>query len=83
MKRSLIILGLLFGIVAGSALISRHAGAQRSLFRTGSPDELANAKAISLDYLRSMTSRRAVGSADDFIFNRVEVDETGTAHSHV
>ena len=64
-------------------LMSRQTGANRSIFSTGTPDELENAKQISLGILRDRAAQRAIGNVDDFQVKRVEVDDSKMAHTHV
>ena len=68
---------IVFGVV------SKHAGASRAIFNTGSQDERDIAIQKSLDYLRGRAAERAIGNADDFEVKRVEIDGLKTAHTHV
>lgn len=64
-------------------LISRTADANRNIFENGTPDELENAKQISLGILRDRAAQRAIGNVDEYIVKRVELDEVKMAHTHV
>lgn len=64
-------------------LISKKADANRNIFSTGTPDELENAKQISLGILRDRAAQRAIGNPDEYEVRRVEVDSVKMAHTHV
>jgi Zn-dependent metalloprotease len=64
-------------------LVSRKTDANRNIFNTGTPDELENAKQISLSILRDRAAQRAIGNPDDYEVQRVEVDDVKMAHTHV
>lgn len=64
-------------------LVSKQADANRNIFSTGTPDELENAKQISLGILRNRAAQRAIGNVDDYEVKRVEVDSVKMAHTHV
>jgi Zn-dependent metalloprotease len=55
--------------------------AQRQLFTTGTPAELALAQQIGLDHLRAHASTRGIGEPGDVVATRAHVDEVGMAHS--
>lgn len=73
----------LFAIVIASVIVTKHAGAQNIIFSNGSEQEIELAKNISLDYLRQISSQRAIGSTDDYVIKRVEVDGVKMAHAHL
>lgn len=64
-------------------LVSKKADANRNIFSTGTPDELENAKQISLGILRDRAAQRAIGNPDEYQVKRVEVDSVRMAHTHV
>ena len=64
-------------------LISNKAGASKPVFQSGSQDELAQAKQISLNILRDRAAQRAIGNVDDYEIQKVEVDSLGMAHTRV
>ncbi len=66
------------GLVAVS-VISDRVDASRTIFRTGSADELEMAKRLSFDVLRST----AAADVDEFRVKRVEIDSLRMAHTHV
>ena len=68
---------LIFGI------ISKSADANRNIFDKGTPDELENAKQISLGILRDRAAQRAIGNPDQYEVKRVELDSVKMAHTHV
>ena len=68
---------LIFGI------ISKSADANRNIFDKGTPDELENAKQISLGILRDRAAHRAIGNPDQYEVKRVELDSVKMAHTHV
>ncbi|HEY0429532.1 MAG TPA: M4 family metallopeptidase [Pyrinomonadaceae bacterium] len=84
MKKFLGILALF--VLAGSAIfmsIANKAGASKTIFDKGTQDELETAKQISLGILRDTAAQRAVGNADDFQVQKVEIDELRMAHTRV
>jgi thermolysin len=73
-------------VLAGSAIfmsIANKAGASKTIFDKGTQDELETAKQISLGILRDTAAQRAVGNADDFQVQKVEIDELRMAHTRV
>ena len=68
---------LIFGV------ISKSADANRNIFDKGTPDELENAKQISLGILRDRAAQRAIGNPDQYEVKRVELDSVKMAHTHV
>jgi Zn-dependent metalloprotease len=80
------ILGLL--ALVGSALVvfgivSTRSEAQRTVFGSGSQDELEMAKQISLEVLRGRAANRSIGNVDEYEVKRVEIDELRMAHTRV
>ncbi len=61
----------------------KKAGAKKPVFNTGSQDELENAKQISLGVLRNRAARSAVGNADEYAVQKVEIDDLKMAHTRV
>ena len=59
------------------------AEAERTVFNTGSADELENAKQISLEILRTSMAQRGIGNADELKVQKVEIDELRMAHTRV
>ncbi len=66
---------MVFGVV------SKRAEANRTIFNTGSQDELEIAKQKSIDILRGRATQRAIGNADEFKVSRVEIDDLKMAHT--
>lgn len=64
-------------------LVSKSADANRNIFDKGTPDELENAKQISLAILRDRAAQRAIGNVDEYVVQRVELDSVKMAHTHV
>ncbi len=83
MKKILSLL-LVFGVgFVAFGLISNKAGATKPVFKTGSQDELSQAKQISLNILRDRAAQRAIGNVDEFQVQKVEIDDLGMAHTRV
>ncbi|MEO6588677.1 MAG: M4 family metallopeptidase, partial [Pyrinomonadaceae bacterium] len=76
----LVVLGVGFVIFG---IITNKAGATKPVFKTGSQDELDQARQISLNFLRGQAAQRAIGNVDDFQVQKVEVDDLGMAHTRV
>ena len=64
-------------------LVSKKAGANKTVFGSGQGDDHEKAKEISLGILRDRAARRAIGNPEDFDVKRVEIDELKMAHTHV
>jgi thermolysin len=63
--------------------IPKGAGASKNIFDKGAPDEIEQAKQISLGILRDKAARRAIGNVDDFQVMKVEIDDLRMAHTRV
>lgn len=59
------------------------AEAERTIFKSGSSDELERAKQISLEILRSSMAQRGIAGADELKVQKVEIDELNMAHTRV
>jgi thermolysin len=57
--------------------------AQRQVFSTGAPAELALARSVGLDHLRSAASRKAIDGPNDLVVSRAHVDRQAMAHTRV
>ncbi|MDQ3799190.1 MAG: M4 family metallopeptidase, partial [Acidobacteriota bacterium] len=66
---------LIFGIVAN------RVGANKTVFNTGSQDELERAKQISAEVLRGRALARGIGNSDEFEVQKVHIDELRMAHT--
>ncbi|HEY0658369.1 MAG TPA: M4 family metallopeptidase [Pyrinomonadaceae bacterium] len=64
-------------------MISNRTEAIKPVFGEGSRDELETAKRISLGILRDGAARRGIANADDFVVQKVEIDELKMAHTRV
>lgn len=83
MKKVIVTLTVIAGALLVFGVVSRQAGANKSLFVNGSADDIELAKQISLGFLRDRAAERAIGVADDFSVKRVEIDDLKMAHTHV
>ncbi len=68
---------LVFGIA------SSPVDADKSVFGTGSQDELEIAKKRSLGILRDRAALRPIGNADDLKVKKVEIDDLKMAHTRI
>ncbi len=66
---------LIFGMVAN------RVGANKTVFNTGSQDELERAKQISVEVLRGRALARGIGNSDEFEVQKVHIDELRMAHT--
>ncbi|MBA3632339.1 MAG: M4 family metallopeptidase [Acidobacteria bacterium] len=83
MKKFLGILALLILVVSVFVLAPSRAGASKNVFDKGTQDELEKAKQISLDILRDSAAERPIGIVDEFIVEKVEIDDLNMAHTRV
>lgn len=83
MKKFLGILALFVLAVSVFIAIPKGAGASKNIFDKGAPDEIEQAKQISLGILRDKAARRAIGNVDDFQVMKVEIDDLRMAHTRV
>ncbi len=83
MKKFLGVLALVVLTFSVFILMPKKAGAKKPVFNTGSQDELDNAKQISLGVLRNRAARSAVGNADEYAVQKVEIDDLKMAHTRV
>ncbi len=83
MKKIFGILALVAAGLIAFGIVSNRAEANRTVFSTGSQDELEMAKQISLGVLRDRAANRAIGSVDDYEVKRVEIDDLRMAHTRV
>ncbi len=83
MKKILGILAFFGLLIFAGGLISQKSGASKSVFQSGTQDELEIAKQISLDILRGQSAQRAIGNADEFSVQKVKIDELKMAHTKV
>ncbi len=83
MKKLLGIFAVFATVLFVFGIVSRHTGASRNIFNTGSSDERELAKQISLGVLRDRAAQRAIGNPDEYIVKRVEIDDLKMAHTHV
>jgi thermolysin len=82
-KKLIGILAVFATVLFVFGIVSRHTGASRNVFITGSDDERELAKQISLGILRDRASRRPIGNPDEFAVTRVDIDELSMAHTRV
>ncbi|HEX8734568.1 MAG TPA: M4 family metallopeptidase [Pyrinomonadaceae bacterium] len=66
---------LIFGWVANSV------DANKTVFNTGSQDELERAKQISIEVLRGRSLQRGIANSDEFEVQKVRIDELKMAHT--
>ncbi|HYP49760.1 MAG TPA: M4 family metallopeptidase, partial [Pyrinomonadaceae bacterium] len=66
---------LIFGMVAN------RVGANKTVFNTGSQDELERAKQISIEVLRGRSQARGIVNSDEFEIQKVRIDELRMAHT--
>lgn len=83
MKKLFVVLAIIVSALITVGIVSKHANASKAVFSTGSQDELALAKAKSLDILRDQSTRRLIGNPDEFEVQKVEIDKLGMAHTRV
>ncbi|MBS1797050.1 MAG: peptidase M4 family protein [Acidobacteria bacterium] len=83
MKKILSMTALIAVALSTVGLLPTSVSAKKLAFGKGTPDELENAKQISLDVLRGRAALRPIGSVDDFQVQKVEVDELKMAHTRV
>ena len=57
--------------------------AQRALFTTGTPQELALAQSIGVEHLRAVAESKGIDQPGDLALSRVHVDSVGLAHARV
>ena len=83
MKKLLTIFAVFAAVLFVFGIVSQQTGASRNLFNTGRDDEREQAKQISLGILRDRAAQRAIGNPDEYIVQRVEIDDSKMAHTHV
>jgi thermolysin len=83
MKKVFAILTVVAGAVLAFGIVSKRAEANKTVFGTGSRDELEIAKQISLGILRDRAAQRSIGNADEFAVMRLEIDDLKMAHMRV
>lgn len=83
MKKFLSISAVFVLALLAFGLISNRTEAVKPVFGEGSRDELETAKRISLSILRDRAARRGIANADDFVVQKVEIDELKMAHTRV
>lgn len=83
MKKLLSIMAVLVIALVIFGFVSKQAEAGRTLFNTGSQDELELAKTKSLDILRDRATQRPIGNVDDLEVQKVEIDGLRMAHTRV
>ena len=83
MKKNLSIFVVLLVAVAVFAFLTKTAEADKTVFGSGSLDDIERVKQISLNYLRDNTASRAIGNADELKVKSVEFDEVNMAHTKV
>jgi bacillolysin len=66
---------LIFGVVAN------RVGANKTVFNTGSQDEVERAKQISIEVLRGRSQSRGIVNSDEFEVQKVDIDELRMAHT--
>ncbi|HEX9962610.1 MAG TPA: M4 family metallopeptidase [Pyrinomonadaceae bacterium] len=66
---------LIFGMVAN------RVGANKTVFNTGSQDEVETAKQISIEVLRGRSQARGIVNSDEFEVQKVHIDELRMAHT--
>jgi Zn-dependent metalloprotease len=66
---------LIFGIVAN------RVGANKTVFNSGSQDEVETAKRISIEVLRGRSQSRGIVNSDEFEVQKVHIDELRMAHT--
>ncbi len=82
MKKILGLLAVIASVLIVFGTVSKRAEANRSVFNSGSQDELETAKRISLGVIREQATLRAIGNADDFSIKRAEIDDLKMAHTY-
>lgn len=83
MKKILGLLALVGSALVVFGIVSTRSEAQRTVFGSGSQDELEMAKQISLEVLRGRAANRSIGNVDEYEVKRVEIDELRMAHTRV
>ena len=83
MKKFLALLTVIVSVLIVFGVVSKRAVANKTIFGSGSQDEIELAKQISLGVLRNRAAQRAIGNADDFSIKRLEIDALKMAHTHV
>ena len=78
MKRILVVLALALGVASGRE--SRHSD---GFSRTGTPAEVAQARAIGLDHVRALGSRKGIDGANDLVATSAHIDRQSMAHTRV
>jgi Zn-dependent metalloprotease len=82
-KRVLGILTIIIGSLLVFGIVSKRAEANKTVFGTGSHDELEIAKQLSLGILRDRAANRAIGNVDEYVVTKVEIDDLKMAHTRV
>ncbi|MGH9949182.1 MAG: M4 family metallopeptidase [Pyrinomonadaceae bacterium] len=82
MKKFLGILAVFAVALFVFGIVSKQAGASKTVFGSGAKDDRERAVQISLDILRIRSNQFAIGNVDDFRIKRVEIDELKMAHTH-
>jgi Zn-dependent metalloprotease len=72
-------------LVASSAVVLSfpRLDAQRQLFSTGAPAELAVARSSGLEHLRATASQKAIDGPNDLVVSGAHVDRQAMAHTRV
>ncbi len=83
MKKLLSIFAVFATVLFVFGIVSRHTGASKTVFNSGSDDERELAKQISIGILRDRATQRAIGNPDEYAVKRVEIDDLKMAHTHV
>ena len=83
MKKFLVLMAVIVGLLAGISIVSNRSSAAQAVFTDGSRDDLEQAKRISLDILRERAAARPIGNVDDMQVKSVEIDDLRMAHTRV
>ena len=83
MKKILSICAVLSAAFFVFAFLSGTTEANKTVFGSGTQDDIEQVKQISLDYLRAQTAARAIGGADRFEVQSVSFDDLKMAHTKV
>lgn len=75
--------GAFLSLVPPSSRISAQDRRDSNLLKTGSLDEIALARSISLDYLRDRISSLGLKNPDDLQITRIKIDGLSMAHTRV
>src|SRR4030095_2177448 len=78
MKRILAVVVLGLGVFAWPRV-----EAQRPVFTTGTPAEIAQARAIGLDHVRALGSLKGIDGPNDLVATSTHIDRQSMAHTRV